>query len=157
MSPPRLPASVLAALGLTAAAPSCRDEPEVRPCLNVVVPQPVDADPDTGPAAPPDLDGGTEHVGPCLEFVDEPPPPPLPEPVDPPEPPIEPCLSPPAPEPPIEPCLRIAPPRPDRPDAEPKSLPAPGAPEKAEVVRKVLDGGVLPEDVAARLRARRKE
>lgn len=141
MTPPRLPLSVLAALGLCAGPRCADDEPEALPCLSPVM--------DTDTPQPP--------LETCLTVM--------------PEPPIGPCLSPP-PEPALHPCLRMAvpddplpePPEPERSvrpclDYNPEPLDASG--DKASPQRKLaddlLDRGVLPEDVAERLRKRRQE
>jgi hypothetical protein len=97
-------------------------------------------------------DCGREHLGPCLSFVPEEPPPPdvghcLSE-------ELGPCLEYVPEEPPMDVCLSILPrerPEPPEPKPEPEPEPEPeGSLDAAR--RRVLARGVLPEDVAALLR-----
>ena len=164
MSKPRLPLSVLAALGLSASAMECNRIPIVGPCLSMVpVPEPG-TDADTS-AEVNQRNNEEPYVGPCLSPPPEPPiracltnvpepPPPAEPPVKDPreEPPVGPCLSPMRePEPEMTVCLSIAPIDPSPHPVEP----APGDKSAQHSVDKakqaVLRRGTLPADVAARL------
>jgi hypothetical protein len=144
--PPRLPPSVLVALGLiaTTGCPGKKvptDEPEVV--------EPTAPPPDIGPCLEVMPEPEPEpHTGPCLKMA-----PPDKEPVEPePEPETTPCLSPPVkpgPPPDLGPCL---------------SPPAPGIEleqdahriiEVVDPVDSLLDRGVLPNDLVDLLRGRR--
>ncbi len=149
MSKPRLPLSVLAALGLSTAGVGCNPIEVLGPCLSMVPMPHPDDDSDTSAKVNQEKNE-TPHVGPCLSPM--------------PEPRMGPCLSPmrepavrPVPIPRMEPepemtvCLSIAPlapsPQPDPPSTGDKS--APHTVDNAK--QAVLKRGILPADVAARL------
>ncbi len=155
MSKPRLPISVLAALGLGAAGMRCNPIEVLGPCLSIAV------DPDDDSDTADKHDDGPANIVPCLSPVQQPPIGPCLTPMEPPdEPPMTPCLSP-MPEPPIEPemtvCLSVPyiepPPQLDEPSTDDKS--AVHTVEKAK--QAVLKRGILPADVAARLLRDNKE
>ncbi len=149
MDPKHLPPAVLLALGLTVTADGCCPWiPEVSdtPCLSVPLNVCLSPPVDTG-------------VGPCLE----------PMPVDPPpadEPPADepPADEPPPDEPPLGPCLKplpppehqvcLSPPLPPKPapagDQGQLDEPQPGT--RRAALLKVIGSGVLPPDVADRVR-----
>lgn len=127
----KLPPSVLIALGLSVACAGDCGGGLLGPCLEPMPPEEPD-------------------VGPCLSERPNPPP----------EPPLEPCLSvqpdPQPPEPDLGPCLSPpAPPDPPPPSGEDAGLRrAPGEERLAreDVRKRVLARGVLPADVAERLK-----
>lgn len=123
-----LPRSVLLALGLTTGCQQCGST-HLGPCLSPVV------DEVTPPPPPQDT-----AVGPCLSEL--------------PDPYIGPCLSPVDEPPPMDVCLSVLP-EPEPPEPVPQPTPADGASGQrapSDAVRRVLARGVLPDDVAERLR-----
>lgn len=159
MATRRVPSSILATLGLLGCAPC-------HPCLSTVpaqdlpaAPSQPDDDPPVGPClkvAPRAIDDGDDPppedspVHACLTLRPHPclaPPPPA-------EPPAHPCLAPPPPEDwPVHVCLSLPPP----------PVPSPEPAEKPQGSRTVTPAGavaavlarrVLPDDVAAVIRAR---
>lgn len=130
----RLPRSVLLALGLTASCDRCSRH-HVGPCLNIAPEALPDPEPEPEPERP-------IHIGPCLKIAPpDPEPPPEPQPAD----------------TGVHPCLEFAPdynegggnPTPE-PEGEQGALPRDSARQK------VLAQGILPDDVAALLRKKRR-
>ena len=171
----KLPSPILIALGLTPGCDGC-DNPIVSPCLEYVPTNTESGDDAAGqgsePSQPNPTGSSTDgsegaspkevRVGPCLKIAP-------PQPADEPDAvPVGPCLKIAPPDPPVGPCLEYMPSDPPPTDPAEPDTPTDGgatgqrAPvggtatqvARAQTGRRVLERGVLPDDVARILEER---